>query len=109
MGFNFTFFGEGEHRQFNYKPRYYDPEKEERKRIFGKVDGSLDGKDAGKDATSSKDGYTPGKYLSGSFRDGNYQRMKSVNKSQKIIGMVGLVLFFVILYFIAKFYALLLN
>ena len=26
--FNFGFFGSQEHRVFNYKPRYYDPEEE---------------------------------------------------------------------------------
>ena len=38
--FNFGFFGNQEHRVFNYKPRYYDPEEEERRRMFGDVDGS---------------------------------------------------------------------
>ena len=31
----FNFFGENEHRVFNYKPIYYDPAEEERKRRFG--------------------------------------------------------------------------
>ena len=30
----FNFFGENEHRVFNYKPIYYDPEEEERKRRY---------------------------------------------------------------------------
>ena len=68
MGFNFGFFGTPEHRVFNYKPRYYDEEKDELRKKFGKVDGSLDGKDKE---------YVPGSYLKGSFRDGNYQRQKS--------------------------------
>ena len=38
----FNFFSEQEHRGFHYTPRYYDPEKEERKRLFGQVDGSVD-------------------------------------------------------------------
>lgn len=106
MGFNFNFFGEPEHRVFNYKPRYYDPEKEERRRMFSSVDRSAES-----DSVDSKKGYTPGKYLSGSFRDGNYQRLRttSTNKIQRIIGIVGLVLFFVILYFVAKFYGTLLG
>ena len=37
----FSFFGDSEHRVFNYKPIYYNPEEEERKRRFGRVDGSL--------------------------------------------------------------------
>ena len=39
MGFNFGFFGTQEQRVFNYKPRYYDPEKEALKEKFGHVDG----------------------------------------------------------------------
>ena len=104
MGFNFNFFGDTEHRVFNYKPRYYDPEKEERRRIFGDHEGA--GEDVPKD-----EGYTPGKYISGSFRDGNYQQLRGsrTNKAQKIIGLVGLVLFFVVLYFIAQFYGMILK
>lgn len=118
MGFNFNFFGENEHRVFNYKPRYYDPEKEERRRLFGKVDGSLDsrmckdtgkGQDTtpGKDCDTDKDAYTPGKYISGSFRDGNYQRTRrDTNMVQKIIGIVSLILVFIVLWYFAKYYIL---
>ena len=38
MGFNFGFFGNQEQRVFNYKPRYYDPEKEALKEKFGPVE-----------------------------------------------------------------------
>lgn len=104
MGFNFNFFGDTEHRVFNYKPRYYDPEKEERKRIFGEHE------EAG-DSSQEEEKYVPGKYISGSFRDGNYQRLRGSrsSKAQKIIGMVGLVLFFVILYYVAQFYGMILK
>lgn len=97
MGFNFGFFGTPEHRTFNYKPRYYDEEKEHLKETFGHVDGS------------KKETYAPGSYLKGSFRDGNYQRTRQTGstKAQKIIGLVGLVLFFVVLVYITKFYSLL--
>jgi len=121
MGFNFNFFGETEHRVFNYKPRYYDPEKEERRRIFGKVDGSLDKAQPGKtqpgNAQPGKDGentdtqaYTPGKYISGSFRDGNYQHTRrDTGRIHKIIGMVGLILMFVVLWYIARFYGIIID
>lgn len=129
MGFNFNFFGETEHRVFNYKPIYFDPEKEERKRFFGDH-GQADAANqeaANRNATASADAanqdtsaqgnaaeeesYTPGKYLQGSFRDGNYQRLRtsSSTKAQKVIGIVGLVLFFVVLYYIAQFYGLILK
>ena len=55
MGF-FNFFGDNEHRVFNYKPMYYDKEKEERMRRFRAVDGSMDKKD---------EDYVPGSYLHG--------------------------------------------
>lgn len=113
MGFNFNFFGETEHRVFNYKPIYFDQEKEERKRFFGDH-GQEDAanQDAAAQANATEEEpYTPGKYIQGSFRDGNYQRLRtsSSTKAQKIIGIVGLVLFFVVLYYIAQFYGLILK
>ena len=41
MGF-FNLFGDSEHRVFNYKPIYYNPEEDERRRKFGSVDGTLE-------------------------------------------------------------------
>ena len=99
----FNWFGEQEHNVFDYKPIYYDKEKEERKRMFGAVDGSLEGKDE-----EGKDKYVPGSYLKGSLRDGNYQRTRRAgNRAQNIIGLVGLALVFIVLLYIAKFYTLL--
>ena len=101
----FNIFGEQEHKVFDYKPIYYDKDKEERKRMFGAVDGSRD-----KELEKSKEdgSYVPGSYIKGSFRDGNYQRTRSHStKAQNIIGLVGLVLVFIVLFYIAKFYTLL--
>ena len=100
MGY-FNMFGDNEHRVFNYKPIYYNPEEEERKRKFGAVDGSVD--------KDKKDGtYVPGSYIKGSFRDGNYQRTRTpMRRAQTIIGIITLILIFVVLYFIAKFYSML--
>lgn len=96
MAFNFGFFGSSEHRVFNYKPRYYDQEKEELKDKFGHVDGSRE-----------KEPYTPGNYVKGSFRDGNYQRSRQMTgKAQKVIGLVGLLLFFLAMIFFTKLYAM---
>ena len=93
----FNFFGEQEHRVFDYKPIYYDKEKDELKRKFGKVDGS-----------EEKETYVPGSHIQGSFRDGNYQARRShSNKAQNIIGLVGLVLVARVLIYIAKFYTIL--
>ena len=105
MGFNFNFFGETQHRVFNYKPIYFDQEKEERRQFFG------DHGQEEKAGNPEEESYTPGKYLQGSFRDGNYQRLRtsSSTKAQKIIGLVGLVLFFIVLYYVAQFYGLILK
>lgn len=90
----FNFFGDNnENRVFNYRPTYYDPEKE-RSRVKGTEPGE----------------YVPGSYIKGAFRDGHYKRSRShLNKMQTIIGIVTLILIFVMLYFIAKYYSLLLG
>jgi len=94
----FNFFGEQEHRVFNYKPIYYDKAEEERKRKFGKVDGSLD-------KEKEKGTYVPGSFIKGSLRDGKYQHTRtSGNKAQNLIGLVGLVLVFIVLIYIFKFF-----
>ena len=96
----FNWFGEQEHRTFDYKPVYYDKETEERRQKFGKVD-NIDKK--GPDGE-----YVPGSYIKGSFRDGNYQRTRTpMRRAQTIIGIITLILIFVVLYFIAKFYSML--
>ncbi len=110
MGFSFNFFGESEHRVFNYKPVYYDPEKEERKRLFGKVDGSMDAPEDKGSTEKTDSGYKPGQYISGSFRDGHYQRTAvDTSKAQRIIGIISLVLIFIVFVYIAKFCGLILG
>ncbi len=97
----FNFFGENEHRVFNYRPIYYNREEEERKRKFGAVDGKLD--------KDKKEGaYVPGSYIKGSLRDGHYQRTRAhMKRTQTIIGIVTMILICAVLFFIAKFYSLL--
>jgi len=88
----FNFFGDSEHKVFDYKPVYYDKAEEERKKKFGAVDGT----------------YAPGSYIKGAFRDGAYQKTRShLTRTQTIIGIVTLLLIAAVLYFIAKFYQLL--
>lgn len=112
MGFNFSFFGDNSHRQFNYKPRYYDVEAEERRKFFGEhpeVD-ELPEREDNPEVADGKAPHKPGRYISGSFRDGNYQRVSpGTSKTQKIIGMITLILVFVVLTYIAKFYGLILK
>lgn len=101
MAFNFGFFSQQEHRVFNYRPRYYDPEAEERKRLFGDVDGSNE--------QAKKDGsYTPGSSIRGAWRDGHYQRTRAtVSRTQTIISIITLLLIAAVLVYITKFYSLL--
>ena len=101
----FNMFGDQEHRTFNYKPIYYDQEKEEMKRRFGAVDGS---RDREIEKAKEEGTYVPGSYLKESMRSGRERRSRShTNKAQNIIGLVGLLLIFIVLFYIAKFYTLL--
>ena len=97
MGFSFNFFGTQEVRKFSYKPRFYDPETEERRKKYG-------------DFTKPKDTkYVPGQHVKGSFRDGDYQRTEEVSRNQKIIGMVTMVLLFAVVFLIFKYFPLLID
>ena len=97
MGFNFSFFGKQEVRKFNYRPRFYDPEAEERRKKYG-------------DFTKPKpEGYVPGQHVKGSFRDGNYSRKQEVNRNQKSIGIVTMGLLFAVVYLIYKYFPILVD
>ena len=96
MGFSFNFFGTQEVRKFNYKPRFYDPEKEERRRKFG-------------DHSAEKTPYTPGKHIKGSFRDGAYQKKKDMSRNQKVLGAITMILLFAVMYLIYEYYPLLIE
>lgn len=90
----FNFFGDSEHKVFDYKPIYYNKEEDERKRKFGAVDGT----------------YVPGAYIKGSFRDGAYQKTKThLSRTQTIIGIVTLLLICAVLILIAKYYSIILS
>ena len=97
----FSFFGDQEHRVFNYKPIYYDLEEEERRQMFGKVDGRIERENA------EKGEHTPGSYIQGAFRNGNYSRRRGSSKAQTYIGIVGLILVLIVLIFVSKFFSLL--
>jgi len=106
MRFNFGFFGTPQHREFNYKPVYYDPEKEALKERFSKVDGTASKEEA---ADAEKKEYVPGQYIKGSITDRNYRVERGANKAQKILGAVALILAFAVIYMIAKYYPLILQ
>ena len=95
----FSFFGDSEHKVFDYKPIYYNKEEEERKKRFAAVDGKME-------KEKSEGTYSPGSYIKGSFRDGGYQKTKShMSKVQTIIGIVTLLLICAVLILIAKYYS----
>lgn len=95
MKFTPSFFGTQQHRKFHYTPRYYDPEKERRKEIFGEVDG-----------TYAKENHKPGDYIRRNMRR-ERGKVDMTTTAQKLIGWVGLGLFIVVLIYIVKFYAIL--
>ena len=97
MGFNFSFFGKQEVRRFNYRPRFYDPETEERRKKYG-------------DFTKPKDeSYTPGKHIKGSLRDGNYQQKYDMSRNQKKLGIITTILLFAVVYLIFKYFPILID
>ena len=98
MGFNFSFFGKQEVRKFNYRPRFYDPETEERRKKYGDFT-----------KPKEKEGYVPGQYVKGSLRDGNYSRKEDISRNQKVIGMVTMVLLFAVIYLIYKYFPILID
>ena len=97
MGFSFNFFGTQEVRKFSYKPRFYDPEAEERRKKYG-------------DFTKPKDEkYVPGQHLNGSFRDGGYQQTKDVSKNQKVLGAITMILLFAVVNLIYRYFPILID
>ncbi|MBO5420296.1 MAG: hypothetical protein J6A22_09475 [Bacteroidales bacterium] len=96
MGFSFNFFGSQEIRKFSYKPRFYDPEKEDRKKKFG-------------DHSKEDKQYVPGSHVKGSLRDGNYQKTKDISSNQKILGMITTLLLFAVIYLVYKYFPLLVD
>ena len=96
MGFSFNFFGKQEVRKFNYRPRFYDPEAEERRKKYG-------------DFTKPKGEYVPGQHVKGSLRDGNHSRREDMAKNQKAIGMVTTALLFAVIYLIYKYFPILID
>ena len=98
MGFSFNFFGTQEVRRFNYRPRFYDPETEERRKKYGDF---TKPKEEGK--------YVPGQHVKGSFRDGNYQRTKEIGRNQKFIGVITMILLVAVVYLIFKYFPVLID
>ena len=96
MGFSFNFFGKHEVRRFNYRPRFYDPEVEARKEMFG-------------DHSEEKKEYVPGELVRGSFRDWNHKSTKEVTKNQKYLGMVTIVLLFAVVASLFKYFPVLMQ
>lgn len=95
MGFSFNFFGKQEVRRFNYQPRLFDPEEEERREMFGDH--------------SEKKEYVPGELVRGSLRNGRYKSSKDVTRNQKYLGMLTIVLLFAVVYALFKYFPSLLD
>ena len=91
MGFSFNFFGKQEVRRSNYRPRFYNPEEEERRQKFG-------------DHSQEKKEYVPGQLVRGSLRDGNFKDTKDVTRNQKYLGMLAIILLFAVIYSMFKYF-----
>lgn len=98
--FNFGFFGTREPRGFRYTPLTYDEDKERLKDTFGSVDGSLEKE---KETTV----YVPGAHIKKAMNVENRPRKETrISRIQKIIGAVTLILVFLVIMLIAKYYPL---
>lgn len=90
----FNFYGRGDHRVFDHKPIFYDPEKDKLHRYFGDVDGSNENAE-----------YKPGSYIRGSFRDSRSNGLdKPMKRVQTIITVVTIILVIAVMFFILKLY-----
>ncbi len=90
----FNFYGRGEHRVFDHKPIYYDPEKDKLRRYFGDVDGSSENAE-----------YKPGSLIRGSFSDSRSNGLdKPMKRVQTIITVVTIVLVIAVMFLILKLY-----
>lgn len=99
MGFSFNFFGTQEVRKFSYRPRFYDPEAEERRKKYG---------DFTKPQEEQKE-YVPGSYVRGKLRDGNYSQTKDVSRNQKVLGIITMILLFAVVFLIYKYFPILID
>ena len=100
MGFfNFSFFGKQEVRKFNYRPRFYDPETEERRKKYGDFT----------KPQNKQEKYVPGSYVKGSLRDGAYSKTEDVSKNQRGRGMITMLLLAAVIMLIVKYYPILLS
>ena len=100
MGFSFKFFGTQEVRKFSYKPRFYDPEKEARRKRYGNL---------ARQDNEEKQEYKPGMHIRGSLRDGNYSRTEEIGRNQKVIGMITVVLLFAVVYLLFRYFPILID
>lgn len=101
----FNFFGDNEHRVFNYKPMHIDLKAEERKKYFGDVDGT---KQKEIDEAKARGEYVPGSSIKGSFHGSRRQdKDKHLKSMTTLVGIFTMILIFIVLYYIAKFYTIL--
>ena len=108
IAFRFNLFSAPQdHRVFNYRPVYYDPEKERFKERLKKVSAERDIKalEEGKPHKADKD-YVPGSIIQGSLRDGAYYPTKS--EGGTLVRLAKYAMYIVLgifLYVFAKYFA----
>lgn len=88
MSFKFTMFKTPKHSQFDYRPRYWDPEKEEREERRRQLemikDSSVDGTKA-RITSGFRRGYTS---------NSSYRRRQVMRSNLVLIGIIFALLFF---------------
>ncbi|TCN73204.1 hypothetical protein [Acetobacteroides hydrogenigenes] len=91
------FFKLPKHRSFNYKPRYYDPIKDEVQERVKLIEQEMN---------ADKESYVPGSSIRGNMKRQFQSSRKDVKKNKMqtlIIRLVLMIIIFLVLYFIQKY------
>lgn len=90
-----SFFSLPEHRKFSYKPRYYDPQKEHIKELEEKYGAEK----------KQPERYIPGMAIRKAYRDGSIQGQTASEGNKllrRLLVFAGVILAFLVAYFLAK-------
>ena len=98
MALNLGFFNNPKHRVFDYQPRYYDARKEA-------LDEKIQAAHREHDGDRSKDrDYMPGKNIRGKIQQKIYYNRRQAGSPlfNRVIVFITLIVFIIVLYYIAK-------
>ena len=92
----FAFFKEPSHKVFNYKPRFYDPAKEELERKIDEAE------------RQSRGEYVPGAAIRGSFQRMRMEskRSRAVSPAKRILTLITIAIILLALFYFSEYMGL---